>query len=336
MSTANDIITNALYEMGAYSFGETPSAQDMAFALSNLNRMVDAWNSSKIYLVAYGFASFNMIASHNPLTIGQGVNITSVSATGSVATYVGQNQYTVGQLVSTNNIGTIGGVQFNQTKQAVQSVAANGSSFTLTCGAGTVGSTNVTGMAIIAATPPNAFPDIAIPSTRPVKIVNANIILNPTSGPESYTRVPMRIVDHDWWANQRVPKIQTDLPTHLYYQPDWPNGSMFLWPVPDVGYPVEIETWTNLTNFPNLTQTFTMPPGYEDAITYSLAERLCPSFGRPIDQTLVALGRNARGLIQGNNVKAPTITTQDYGLPKGEPTRPYWNWLAPQDLTGGR
>lgn len=332
MTTLLNVIQNALFEINAYSPGETISAEDANLCLSKANRLFDSWNASKIFVYAVNFAQYNMIAGHNPLTIGQGVNITSVSAAGLVATYTAVNNYQVGQFISTTGNGVIGGVNFDQTNVIV--TAANGTSFTLACGAGTVSTTTVTGTAIVANSPSTAFPDIAISSTRPIKIVNANIILNQGTGATT-VRTPVAIEDAYWWANQRVPLIQTDLPKHLYYQPSYPNGQMFLWPIPNVTYPLEIETWTNLSGL-GLTDTFTLPPGYEDAVTYTLAETLCPSFSKTIDQTLVALARNARALIQGNNSAALRITTADLGLPKGERTRPYFNYLVPADLTGGR
>lgn len=96
------------------------------------------------------------------------------------------------------------------------------------------------GPAPIAAAP---APTFLVNGERPVRIANANVILNTTN---PTVRVPLHIRDKDWWAGQTVQTIQTSLPTDLYYRPDWPLGSLFFWPVPNQGYGAEIEVETFL------------------------------------------------------------------------------------------
>jgi hypothetical protein len=320
-----------MYEDGIYAQGETPSAEDMAFVLSKLNRMLDTWNASKLYIYAVNFAQYAMIPTKNPQTIGKAFKVTSVSLTTNVATFTGIPTRT--GLNPGDSVTTVGitGSFFNVTAQNVQTVAADGTSFTLAITHADVGLTPSSGVVIPANQPATSAPDFAIPTSRPVKIVNANIILNNTATP---VRVPMRVVDSDWWANQRVPTIQTTLPTHLYYQADWPNGSLFFWPVPQVAYPVELETWINLAQLA-ADDTFTLPPGYEDAVTYTLAETICPAFSKPVDQTLAVLAMKARSIIQGLNSAAPLITTADFGMPgtRDGRGRSDWNWKT-GSLTG--
>lgn len=160
---------------------------------------------------------------------------------------------------------------------------------------------------------------------RPVKIQEANIILN--GGGYSAVRCPMAIRDADWWANKRAYAVQGTLPTDLYYEPDWPNGSLFIWIVPTVNYPIELVTWT-LLNQGQLNSTVCLPPGYLDAIVYSLALALGPSFQRPISPDLRELCRQAVQRIVGPNTQSPTISTNDAGMPDGAKQRPYFSWLS--------
>jgi hypothetical protein len=315
MPTALDIVTNSLREMGAYSQGEVPNADDSNFALSKFNRLIDSWNASKLFIYSVNFQSYTMIANKNPQSIGKAFAVTSVSLTSNVATVVGipsRPFFGQGDRVTFLNIPADGGI-FNVSQQLLDSVSTDGTTLTFQLTAADFASTTTTGVVIPANQPATSAPDFPIPSNRPVKIVNANIILNFGTG-SGLVRQPMRIVDADWWANQRVPQVETTRPTDLYYQPDYPNGLLFFWPVPQVAYPVELETWTNLTQLA-LNDSFVMPPGYEDAVTYSLAEALCPSFGRPPDPTLINLAMKARALIQGLNSDAPMITTADFGIP---------------------
>lgn len=161
---------------------------------------------------------------------------------------------------------------------------------------------------------------------RPVKIVDANIILN--GGVQNQqVRCPMNIRDYDWWANKRAYAVQGTLPTDIYYESDWPNGSMFLWVVPTVNYLLELVTWTILSQL-QLTSTFCLPPGYLDAVVYSLAVALAPSYGRPVSPDLRELCRQAVQRIIGPNTAAPTIGTQDAGMPRGGKELPTFNWRS--------
>jgi hypothetical protein len=315
MTTTADLLTNALMEMGAYAQSEVPNIGDTNFALSKLNRMLDAWNASKLFIYAVNFQQYTMIANKNPQTIGQAFSVSSVQIASNIATVIGvpfRPFFGQGSRVTLLNIGNDGGI-FNVSQQILSSVSTDGTTLTFPLTGSNYGPEPATGVVIPADQPANTAPDFPIPSTRPVKIVNANILLNYGTG-SGLVRVPMRIVDADWWANQRVPQIETTLPTHLYYQPSFPNGQLYFWPVPQIAYPAELETWTNLAGLA-LTDTFVMPPGYEDAVTYSLAESMCPAFGRPIDATLANLAMKARALIQGLNSDAPLITTADFGIP---------------------
>jgi hypothetical protein len=160
---------------------------------------------------------------------------------------------------------------------------------------------------------------------RPVKIENAAIILT-SSSPS--VRCPMNIRNDDWWANLRVRDILTTLPTDLYYSPAWPNGNLFLWPIPTAAFGIELETWTLLSQIANLTTTINLPPGYQDAITYELALSMCPAFAKQPDALLLEAWKHAKAIIQAVNSTAPLMTTRDFGMPKAGPEKPYFNYLT--------
>lgn len=170
-------------------------------------------------------------------------------------------------------------------------------------------------------------------TVRPVKIVNANIVINTTS---PVVRNPLNIRDDDWWANNRVQGVTGQLPTDLYYSPTWPNGSLFLWPVPTIAYGLELETWNVLAQIPLITTAVTLPPGYTDALKYTLAEMLCPAFQKPLDPVLAAMGQESRATIQSVNSASPNLATADFGMPVGGSDRPSFNWRVGFSPTGPR
>jgi hypothetical protein len=160
---------------------------------------------------------------------------------------------------------------------------------------------------------------------RPVKILDASIILNP--GGATAVRSPVRVHDGkqgaEWWSAKRTFAVQGVLITDLYYEPDWNNGSIFFWTVPNNAQTVELETWSVLGQL-QANSAFCMPPGYFDDVVYTLAVNICPMFGKEASPTLVALARDANRRVQGLNTAAPFIATADAGTPRR--IRPYFNY----------
>src|SRR5439155_146871 len=106
---------------------------------------------------------------------------------------------------------------------------------------------------------------------------------------------------------------------------DWPNGSLYLWPIPTQANAIELELWT-LLNKVLLTDTFSLPPGYEEALTLTLAEGLCPPFGRQVDPLLSSNAMKARAIIKSVNSAAPRMDLRD-GI-EGGANRAYFNYLT--------
>lgn len=159
-------------------------------------------------------------------------------------------------------------------------------------------------------------------SLRPVEVMAAAIILNNVT---PNTTMPLSLRDDAWWADQRVKPQTSSLPTDLYYSPSFPNGSLFFWPIPTTAYGLELETRTVLSSV-IVTDTITLPPGYEDAITLSLAEDICPMFGRQPNPLLISSAMRARAAIKSTNSFSPRISTVDAGMPSV--TRADWNYLT--------
>lgn len=170
---------------------------------------------------------------------------------------------------------------------------------------------------------PAAAPNFLVGAERPVRISNANILL---SNVNPIVRFPLKMRDKDWWAMQRVQTIQTALPTDLYYRPDWPLGSLFFWPVPNFAYRVEFEIETIIQGGASLDTVFAAPPGYELAMTLTLAELLLSPFEKPPNPMLIASASQARRNVQGLNASPPRINLNDFGAMSSERPRASWNY----------
>lgn len=166
-------------------------------------------------------------------------------------------------------------------------------------------------------------PTFPVLTERPVRIANVNVLLNNVT---PVVRYPLASRDKDWWAGQRVQGIQTSLPTDYYYRPDWPLGSIFFWPVPNYAYGVELEIESVITGGTSLQTVFQAPPGYELAMTLTLAELLCSSFEKQPSPVLVASAMRARNAVQGLNNLAPRMSLDDFGPSSSEKPRASFNY----------
>lgn len=313
-----ELITDALVEIAAYGAGEDVSAEDAALGLSKANRLFDAWNAKGLDVFNVAFLQFVIKPNVQPLSIGEAAQITQASLTGNVATYIADNNFIEGDEADISGCVT---PALNVAGALIAS--SNGKQFTVAIANADIPPENeVNALAVFSGAPAPNYPTS---STRPAKIVDANLILNNVNPP---VKQPLTIRDDDWWANNRIPTTPTSTPTDLYYSPQFPNGQIYLWPLPTVTYGLELEIWNNLSELSDLTSKFYLPQGYRDAITYSLAESLCPAFEKPISQDLAKLAANARMKIQGLNQPAPRIGTRDAGMPRSGRHRAGFNWLT--------
>jgi hypothetical protein len=154
------------------------------------------------------------------------------------------------------------------------------------------------------AEPSLQVPNFTVP-VRPVKIINANIVITSVS-PD--VRYPLYLMNDDEWAAISVRQITVALPEALYYSTDWPLGKLYLWPIPNIAYKLELETWTVISQFTKASDKFSLPPGYWDAVVYSLAEELIPSFpNSPSGAAVSVLAKRARGQLAQLNSKSPKL-----------------------------
>lgn len=161
-------------------------------------------------------------------------------------------------------------------------------------------------------------------TNRPVSIEGAILILT-GSTPEA--RVPMTKRDAQWFQNLPVPTLESQIPTDFFYNPTWPNGSFYMWPVPSQAYDVQLWCRVVLAQL-GLNDTFTLPPGYWDAITLTLAEDISEPFQKPVTGSLSDRARRARARIFGNNITIPRLATRDAGMqgPRSGDGLPDFNW----------
>lgn len=317
--TALDIITGALLEINAIALSEQPNSSDASFGLNKLNDILDEWSARKLYIYSENFPTYTLVPALNPHTIGPMASITQTSLTNNVATYTSVNRFSNGESVTVAGTTNGGGV-FNVTG-IVQSVTAG--QFSLPLIHANIAPAADTGTAVEASNP---TPTFATPQMgpRPQRIEQANLVLNNIF---PVVDLPLTVRDSTWWMNQRVKYLQTDIPVDLYYDATYPNGSIYLWPVPNYAYQIRLKLWGVISQFPSLTYHFEMPPGYKKAIKLTLARDMVGAFqGTWTPQQESAWQRALKAILVNNN-KSPRGDTGDVGMP-GMQTWGDWNYYS--------
>jgi len=154
---------------------------------------------------------------------------------------------------------------------------------------------------------------------RPVSIEAANVIL------ETDVRTPIAVLPGSAWMGVTVPEVTATFPTNLYYEASWPNGTIYQFPIPTTAYTIELQVRVLLTQVA-LTDTFSLPPGYQEALSKTLAEDLVAPFGMPMPARLPLAASQARARIQANNDPTPALQTKDAGMPPTFRNRATFNY----------
>lgn len=133
---------------------------------------------------------------------------------------------------------------------------------------------------------------------RPVLIQTMSIVLGGTT-----IRFPMNILTAKQWAMIPEKGLSGKLPTDVYVDNQFPNLGFHLAPIPTVAQGIEIFYWAALTQFPDLTTDVGFPPGYMDALKYTLMLHLSPAYEKPIDPAILALAQSKKAAIQTLNAQ---------------------------------
>lgn len=96
-------------------------------------------------------------------------------------------------------------------------------------------------------------------------------------------------------------------PEALYWDNNYPVGTINLWPLPMGGLTLYIDAMQNLQSFAAITDTVTMPDGYEAAIVTNFAVHwLAPGLCEP-SEALIDAAKSTLKAIKGNNVVVDTL-----------------------------
>lgn len=133
-----------------------------------------------------------------------------------------------------------------------------------------------------------------INTTRPTKIKTAYV----TNGVNDYS---LRIIDEYKFSKIHNKTLQTTYPCYLYYRTGYPLGTIHLQGLPTSGFTLKMDVEIPLTEFTSLTQTLSLPPGYEEAIQHNLAIRYAPTYEKAVPMDIKELARDGLDMIKQAN-----------------------------------
>jgi hypothetical protein len=143
--------------------------------------------------------------------------------------------------------------------------------------------------------------------SRPVEIEWAF-----TRDSHSYDRW-IEIIPEDVYQSITLKSMGNTFPMALFYEQSYPLGVINLWQLPSAGLTLHFGAWVPLTEYASLSDAVALPPGYEDALVFSLAERACPEYGKTIPADLARMGALARKRIKQNNLPDPRVACEFTG-----------------------
>jgi len=117
-------------------------------------------------------------------------------------------------------------------------------------------------------------------TTRPIKIVGANLVLYNAGIPVTY---PMQVINWDAYNAIRLKTLATNIPGSLYYDAEFPLGSCYIYPLfspsnSATSAQITLSSWKPLAVIESATDTMEFPPGYWEALVYNLALRLAEEY----------------------------------------------------------
>jgi hypothetical protein len=145
---------------------------------------------------------------------------------------------------------------------------------------------------------------------RPDRIESAYLrLLNNTAPNGQFADLPLDIIPSMENYNQIVLKNLGTLAWRIFYDPDWPVGVLYPWPVPQPSMCGIFVTFKEtLTRFANLQDKINLPPEYQPALKWCLAEVLQTSYQLPRDPEITKFARRALNAIRLANVAVPTLS----------------------------
>lgn len=145
-------------------------------------------------------------------------------------------------------------------------------------------------------------------TVRPEWIENASVVQNNGALNELELRLDP-IMNAQAWRTIMNKRLTSTLPTKLFYDPTFPLGTLYFWPILQSGtLHTALYIPLAIAGFTNLTTDFTFPPAYEKALTYNLALELAPEFGAQVPEDVKEQAQRSLGRVKTANANMDVMS----------------------------
>lgn len=121
------------------------------------------------------------------------------------------------------------------------------------------------------------------------------------------TDYPVEMIDNDAYSNIGLKASFNSIPQYIYYNPSQPLGEINLWPVPQAGLTLYMQSPKQLMQFPDLTTDIILPPGYAEGVRYALLPRLAAEGLGTVNAEQVKLSESSVERIKTLNSNVPVL-----------------------------
>jgi hypothetical protein len=168
-----------------------------------------------------------------------------------------------------------------------------------------MGYTSPTGVQSYTIGPGGNFPV----SQRPAKIESAffrQVI------PNSPNPIDYQLTMLDSWEDYSKISLKSlsSFPQFLFYDPAYPQGVLYPWPIPGANYYELFINFTDTLNqFTSLTEVLNLPGEYVAAMFYNLAQRLAPGYGLQVNpETKLQAAEGIMTLKKATGAQVPRLS----------------------------
>ena len=138
-------------------------------------------------------------------------------------------------------------------------------------------------------------------TVRPMSISNSSYIR--ASGID----YPLAIISLDQYNNISSKSEQSEIPEYLWYQDTFPNSTVTLYPVPSVANVLNLWSKKQITGFSTLTEEVSLPPGYQEALEYNLADALAIETESQLTPAASKKAVMLKKMLKRTNLTVPTM-----------------------------
>lgn len=135
---------------------------------------------------------------------------------------------------------------------------------------------------------------------RPIQVLDESYL---TNGSVSYS---LSLFNESQYADVSV-KTTQGIPEAIWPLMNMPDAQLTFYPVPIAGLTLKLWSIKQLSTFPALTTTVSLPPGYEEALAYLLAEALAPEYQVSLSKEVEKGVRRSRLQIEAINFEPPML-----------------------------